>query len=73
MATVTSIHCTEQIGETAGRIWHYLNDHGPTSLAKLMKEIDAPRDVLMQGVGWLAREDKIDIEERNRVRIVHLK
>lgn len=73
MGTATSTRCTEQIGETAGRIWHYLNDHGPTSLTRLMKEVDAPRDLLMQGVGWLAREDKVEIEEKNRARTIRLK
>jgi hypothetical protein len=43
------------------------------TLAKLLKQIDAPRDVVMQAVGWLAREDKVSLEEKNRARIVLLK
>jgi hypothetical protein len=35
--------------------------------------VDEPRDVVMQAVGWLAREDKIDIEENSRSRVVSLK
>ena len=73
MATATSIRCVDQIGDTAGRIWHCLSDNGPMTLAKLAKQMDAPRDVIMQAVGWLAREGKIDIEERNRVRVIFLK
>ena len=34
---------------------------------------DAPRDVVMQGLGWLAREDKVNIEEEARSRVVSLK
>lgn len=64
---------TMQIGETAGMIWHTLNSQGAMSLAKLVKSIDAPRDLIMQGIGWLAREDKLEIEETNRGRVVSLK
>ena len=60
--------CVDQIGDTAGTIWQDLNQHGPRSLTQLTKEIDAPRDVIMQAVGWLAREDKILIDEDGRGR-----
>ena len=56
----------EQIGETAGQIWHFLHEHGSCSITQLVKEVDAPRDVVMQGLGWLAREDKLSIEEDSR-------
>jgi hypothetical protein len=62
----------EQIGETAGLIWHTLLDSGPTPITKLIKRIDAPRDLVMQGIGWLAREEKIAIEEESRSRIISL-
>jgi hypothetical protein len=32
----------------------------------LTKDLDAPRDVLMQAIGWLAREDKLAIDEEGR-------
>ena len=62
MATASSI-CTAQIGETAGLVWHALDEGGPMSLAKLTKQLDVPRDSVMQSIGWLAREGKIRIEE----------
>jgi hypothetical protein len=65
--------CITQIGETAGMIWQVLSTKGPVTVAKLVKEIDAPRDVVMQGLGWLAREDKVSIEEEARTRVVSLK
>jgi hypothetical protein len=65
--------CITQIGETAGMIWQILNSKGSLTIAKLVKEIDAPRDVVMQGLGWLAREDKISIDEEARTRVVSLK
>ncbi len=73
MATATTTNYVEQIGENAGRVWHQLNENGPTSLSKLIKQIDAPRDVVMQAIGWLAREGKIEISDSNRGRIVGLR
>ena len=69
----TSVSCIGQIGETAGIVWHVLNEGGSTTLAKLAKEIDAPRDVVMQAVGWLAREGKVEIEESKRKRTISLR
>lgn len=63
----------DQIGDTAGLVWHYLNENGPRTLTQLAKDIDAPRDVIMQAVGWLAREDKLAIEEDARKKLVVLR
>ena len=46
------------IGTTAGSVWQVLNANGPITVARLVKETGAPRDVVMQGIGWLAREGK---------------
>jgi hypothetical protein len=72
MASALEVCCIAQIGETAGTIWRALADKGPMTTARLVKEIDAPRDVVMQALGWLAREDKIDIED-GRSRTVSLR
>lgn len=73
MATAMTQDCITQIGEMAGVVWHVLDEHGPQSLAKLVKQIDAPRDSVMQALGWLAREEKISIEETSRGKIVSLR
>ena len=65
MATVQH-SCVESIGDTAGAVWHYLHEHGSCTVTQLTKEIDAPRDTLMQALGWLAREDKLSIDEEGR-------
>ena len=84
MATVSVSECTDrkgktdqnghtaQIGLTAGKVWHKLDEAGPRSPAKLVKELDLPRDLVMQSIGWLAREDKVELEETSRGRIVSL-
>ncbi|MFV2066054.1 MAG: winged helix-turn-helix domain-containing protein [Pirellulales bacterium] len=73
MVTATANGRVDQIGETAGRVWHCLKDNGRMSLAQLTKRVGAPRDSVMQAVGWLAREDKVEIAEKNRTRIICLK
>ncbi len=65
--------CLEQIGDTAGLVWKYLNENGPRTLTQLAKDVDAPRDVIMQAIGWLAREDKVAIEEEARKKVVVLR
>ncbi len=61
-----------QIGDTAGMVWHTLEASGAMSMAKLVKAVGQPRDTVMQAIGWLAREDKIKIEEEGRTRIISL-
>jgi len=72
MSSATPVTMVEQIGETAGDIWGALAEQGPLSMAKLVRAVGQPRDVVMQGLGWLAREGKVVIEEEGRSRIVSL-
>lgn len=73
MAENESNSIIEQIGKTAGAVWKALADNGPTSLTNLIKAVGEPRDTVMQAVGWLAREDKINIVEERRTRTVSLR
>ena len=63
---------TSHIGEVAGAIWRLLSQNGPMSLAKLVKAVEEPRDTVMQAVGWLAREGKLQITVNGRNREVSL-
>ncbi len=62
-----------QVGQTAGAVWRALSQKGPLTYAKLVQAVGEPRDTVMQALGWLAREDKIDITNRKRVQVVSLK
>lgn len=62
----------DAIGATAGLVWNYLQANGSVTLSKLAKDLDAPRDAVMQGVGWLAREGKVRFEETPRSRVISL-
>jgi winged helix-turn-helix protein DUF2582 len=73
MTAATNSSALHQIGETAGVIWKALSKNGPLSVTKLAEKADVNRDLFMQALGWLAREDKIDISESKRGRIVSLK
>jgi hypothetical protein len=52
---------TEQVGVTAGKVWHILNDSGPLTVAQLKKKLNGSGDLVGFALGWLAREDKVDI------------
>ena len=60
------------VGETAGAIWQLLDERGPLATTQIVKEIDAPRDQIMQSIGWLAREGKLTIREEGRRKIATL-
>lgn len=65
-------HQVESIGTVAGQVWQDLDAHGSVTLSKLAREIEAPRDLVMQGVGWLAREGKIAFHEGPRSKTISL-
>ncbi len=54
-----------ELGICAGDIWHYLEQHGETSLSVLVQGIDKPRDMILMSLGWLAREGHISLKGEN--------
>jgi hypothetical protein len=63
----------DRIGEMAGQIWHLLDTNGPTPLSRLKKEIPAGEALVLQGLGWLAREDKVTFTEKAKSVTIGLK
>jgi hypothetical protein len=61
------------IGDTAGVVWKTLSEKGPLSMAKIVKAVGQPRDQVMQALGWLARENKIEIVDDRRMKVVSLR
>ena len=51
-----------ELGICAGDIWHYLDQHGETSLSSLAQGIDKPRDMILMSLGWMAREGHISLK-----------
>ena len=63
----------EQIGFSAGQIYNYLNSNGESSFAKMKKELDLKGNFADLGLGWLAREDKVEISKKGTSVSVKLK
>ena len=62
----------DKVIETAGKTWRFLGQNGETNvsqLPRLLRENDA---VVLQALGWLAREDKINYTTRSRRTFVSL-
>jgi hypothetical protein len=72
MSAATCAPQQAQIGEAAGVVWRLLDEAGPMSLPALVKASGLPRDLAMQAVGWLAREEKLSFEEHGRRRLISL-
>ena len=51
-----------EIGITAGDIWHYLDEHGRSSLSQISKGIDTDKERLLMSIGWLAREGHVIVD-----------
>ena len=63
----------EEIGSTAGIIWHALNEKDELSLAQLKKKVNGKTPIFDWAVGWLAREGKIVITREKRSFCLRLK
>ncbi len=63
----------EQIGFSAGRIYDYLNNNGESTFSKMKKELDLKGNFADLGLGWLAREDKVEISKKGASVNVRLK
>ena len=62
----------EKVIETAGKTWRYLGQNGQTNISQLSRALNEKSEVVLQALGWLAREDKIDYSVKNRRTFVAL-
>lgn len=63
----------EQIGTSAGQIYEFLNSNGETTVTKMKKELDLKGNFADLGLGWLAREGKVEISKKGSSVNVRLK
>jgi len=61
------------IGETAGKIWKFLDEHGEANLSQIKRYVRDDSNLILQGIGWLAREGKLTIEKKGRFVVYALK
>jgi hypothetical protein len=62
-----------EIGEAAGRIWRYLTQYEAVTLRQLQRGTTLPERLLLMGVGWLAREEKLRFVQERRILKLALK
>ena len=62
----------DKIIEAAGKTWRYLGQNGETNVSQLAKSLKEKDEVILQALGWLAREDKINYTIKNRRTFVSL-
>ncbi|MBU5689767.1 MAG: winged helix-turn-helix domain-containing protein [Candidatus Aenigmatarchaeota archaeon] len=57
----------EIFGVNAGKVWQLLdkNRNNPLTMQEIMKMGKLTRDDVMSGLGWLGREGKIEVLEKN--------
>lgn len=58
------VQLQDMIGSSAGEIYNYLNVNGESSFSKMKKELDLKGNFADLGLGWLARENKVEISQK---------
>jgi len=53
----------------AGRVWKVLDIWGDADIQTLKKLSELDEDQVHTAIGWLAREDKITINSKNRLNL----
>lgn len=63
----------EAIIETAGKIWEYLDRNGEVTTKKMNKDLSLDENMSAMGLGWLSREDKLNLNKRGSYTKVSLR
>ena len=63
----------EQIIESAGTIYNYLNTKGEVSINKMKKDLSLADNFAEMGLGWLSREDKLEYTQKAKSVTVRLR
>ena len=63
----------EQIIESAGTIYNYLNTKGEVSINKMKKDLSLEGNFAEMGLGWLSREDKLEYTQKAKSVTVKLR
>ena len=63
----------DNIGHVAGTIWHYLDQNTEATVTKITREIGETERSVLMGIGWLAREGKLDFNPKKQGTYITLK
>ena len=61
-----STNLDSEIGTHAGRIWKILDIWGNADIETIERLSDLDKNQVHSAIGWLAKEDKIKLDEKNR-------
>jgi Winged helix-turn-helix domain (DUF2582) len=62
-----------EIGVAAGKLWQYLEKNGPSSVTKATTDTELGKNEIQRAIGWLAKEDKLQVELKGRIETISLK
>ncbi len=62
-----------KVGEAAGKLWDTLSTDGPQTVTQLKTKVNGASEVVNFALGWLAREDKIEITQEKKSFRIRLK
>ena len=61
-----------KIGETAGRVWKVLGEKEAVAVSRLPQLLKEKGEIVYQGLGWLAKEDKVEFHKKEGKTFVSL-
>jgi Winged helix-turn-helix domain (DUF2582) len=56
----------DEIGSAAGVVWEFLDRQGETVLVTLKDRTGLSEEILFMALGWLAREEKVNLLKEGR-------
>jgi predicted RNA-binding protein (virulence factor B family) len=63
----------DKIGTVAGEIWQFLDENGASSITKIATGTGASKNDIQRAIGWLLKEDKLNIILKGRTETLSLK
>jgi hypothetical protein len=63
----------QEIGDSAGKLWHYLEVNPLSTVDEASKSLKLKENVVAMAAGWLAREGKLDFQLDGKIVRLQLK
>lgn len=63
----------KNIGTIAGKVWKMLNMNGKMTINGLTKKTSEKKDQILMAIGWLLKEDKLDVTKKGNITYYNLK
>ncbi|MEA3500752.1 MAG: winged helix-turn-helix domain-containing protein [Candidatus Marinimicrobia bacterium] len=63
----------KNIGTIAGKVWKMLSSNGKMTVTGLTKKTSEKKDQILMALGWLSKEDKLDVTKKGNITYYNLK